>query len=118
MLWAALKQLELPQGHFRRQAPIGPYFTDFAHHGARLVIELDGGQHGYDEGLGRDTLRTAYLEKRGYRVIRFWNNDVDENLSGVVESILAALAAAPPTPSPSPPHAGGGEAQTSRLEQT
>jgi very-short-patch-repair endonuclease len=117
--WAALRQLELPQGHFRRQAPIGPYFADFAHHGLRLVVELDGAQHGEDHGLRRDAVRTAYLEAVGYRVIRFWNHEIRENLDGVVETILAALAEAPPTPSPSPPlasRAGGGGSDTSRLD--
>jgi very-short-patch-repair endonuclease len=116
-LWAALRQLDLPQGHFRRQAPIGPYFADFAHHGLRLVVELDGAQHGLDDGLQQDAVRTAYLEAAGYRVIRFWNHEIRENLDGVVETILAALAEAPPTPSPSPPlaaRAGGGGSDTSR----
>jgi very-short-patch-repair endonuclease len=122
-LWAALKQIELPQGHFRRQAPIGPYFADFAHHGLRLIIELDGAQHGLDEGLQRDTARTAYLEAAGYRVIRFWNHEIRENLDGVVATILSALAdaplaEAPPTRNPSPPlaaRAGGGGCDASRL---
>jgi very-short-patch-repair endonuclease len=116
-LWAALKQLELPQGHFRRQAPIGPYFADFAHHGLRVVVELDGAQHGLDQGVRRDAVRTAYLEAAGYRVIRFWNNEIRENLDGVVETILAALAEAPPTPNPSPPlasRAGGGGSDAPR----
>jgi very-short-patch-repair endonuclease len=111
-LWRALRQLELPQGHFRRQAPVGPYFADFAHHGVRLIVELDGAQHGMDAGLQRDAVRTAYLEAAGYRVIRFWNDEVRDNLDGVVETILAALAEPPPTPNPSPPlaaRAGGGE---------
>jgi very-short-patch-repair endonuclease len=117
-LWAALKQIELPQGHFRRQAPIGPYFADFAHHGLRLIVELDGAQHGFDEGLQRDATRTAYLEAAGYRVIRFWNHEIRENLDGVVETILSAVAEAPPTPNPSPPlaaRAGGGGCDASRL---
>ena len=107
-LWLRLKLVDLPQGHFRRQAPIGPYFADFAHHGLRLVIEIDGEQHGYEAGLSRDSARTAYLELNGYRVLRFWNNDIRDNLDGVMETILHA-AAEPPTPSPSPPQAGGGE---------
>ncbi len=107
-LWAALRRLQLPSGHFRRQAPIGPYFADFAHHGLRLVVELDGEQHGYEAGLRRDAVRSSYLEEAGYRVLRFWNNEVRENLDGVVETILHRLTEPPPTPSPSPPLAGGG----------
>ena len=89
-LWGALRLLELPPGGFRCQVPIGSYFADFAHHGLKLVIELDGEQHGHDAGLRRDEARTAYLEQAGYSVLRFWNHEVRENLDGVVETILAA----------------------------
>jgi very-short-patch-repair endonuclease len=113
-LWRQLNQLELPSGHFRRQAPIGPYFADFAHHGLRLVVELDGAQHGFDECFRRDAKRDAYLADAGYRVLRFWNGEVFRNLDGVVETILAAAAGRPPTPvrgsaatRPSPPLRGG-----------
>jgi very-short-patch-repair endonuclease len=94
-LWRALRVLDLPGGHFRRQAPIGPYFADFAHHGARLVVELDGAQHGHEAGARRDAARSAYLEAAGYRVLRFWNHEVHGNLDGVVETILAALEQGP-----------------------
>ena len=97
-LWRQLNQIEWPAGHFRRQAPIGPYFADFAHHGLRVVVELDGGQHADEPGIARDLVWTAYLERAGYRVLRFWNNEVRENLDGVVETILAAAAKRPPTP--------------------
>lgn len=107
-LWSALRLLELPHGHFRRQAPIGPYFADFAHHGLRLVVELDGEQHGHDAGLACDEIRTAYLERAGYRVLRFWNHEIRANLDGVVETVLAALEERPSAPDPSPPQAGGG----------
>ncbi|MBV9053735.1 MAG: endonuclease domain-containing protein [Hyphomicrobiales bacterium] len=91
-LWRALRLVELPDGHFRRQAPIGPYFADFAHHSLRLAVELDGEQHGQNLGLRRDARRTAYLNEQGYRVLRFWNHEIAENLDGVVETILAAVA--------------------------
>ena len=82
-------------------------------------MELEGAQHGLEEGLRRDAVRTAYLEAAGYRVIRFWNNGIRENLDGVVETILTALAEVPPTPNPSPPPASrawGGGSETSRLK--
>ena len=91
-LWAQLKQLELPDGHFRRQAPIGPYFADFAHFGARLVIEIDGDQHGHSAGQAHDAVRTAYLEAQGFSILRFWNAEIAENLHGVVDTILARIA--------------------------
>ncbi|SEC66006.1 Very-short-patch-repair endonuclease [Rhizobiales bacterium GAS188] len=96
-LWNALRLIELPQGHFRRQAPVGPYVADFAHHGLRIVVELDGDQHGRLEGLRRDARRTAYLAQEGYRVVRFWNHEVAENLDGVIETIIAIVADRPPT---------------------
>jgi very-short-patch-repair endonuclease len=70
-----------------RQYPIGPYIADFAARQAHLVIELDGGQHGSE----RDAARTMLLEQFGYRVIRFWNNDVLANTDGVVEVIRREL---------------------------
>ena len=85
---------------------LGPYFADFASHQLRLVIEVDGGQHSENTA---DTRRTSYLASKGYRVLRFWNNDVLENISGVLEAIDTAIPAdRPPTPI-SPPQAGGGE---------
>jgi very-short-patch-repair endonuclease len=102
-----LRQPPFKAHHFRRQATIGPYFADFAGHQARLVIEVDGGQH---SGSASDEVRTRYLETNGYHVFRFWNNDVLENMSGVLSAIDAAVNAdRPPTPDPSPPQAGGGE---------
>jgi very-short-patch-repair endonuclease len=109
-LWQRLRQPPFKQHNFRRQATIGPYFADFASHRLRLVIELDGGQH---SGSKSDKVRTQFLKARGYRVLRFWNNEVLENMSGVLCAIDAAVnAEAPPTPDPSPPRAalaGGGE---------
>src|SRR6185437_4778234 len=93
--------------HFRRQATIGPYFADFASHQLRIIIEIDGGQH---FGSSADDRRTSFLHAEGYRVLRFWNNDVLPKTSGVLVAIDTAInAATPPTPDPSPPQAGGGE---------
>jgi very-short-patch-repair endonuclease len=111
-LWLHLKRLSLGKSHFRRQATIGPYFADFACHEARLVIEVDGGQHSEPIRAAADQARSAYFSSQGYRVLRFWNNDVLGNVEGVLASIQDALAVharPPPTPDPSPPQAGGGE---------
>ncbi|MFD2183854.1 endonuclease domain-containing protein [Rhodoplanes azumiensis] len=78
--------------HWRRQATIGPYFADFACHDARLVIEIDGGLHGLEDQAGAESKRTAYLEAQGYRVLRFWNNEVLGNIDGVLTVIAEALA--------------------------
>ncbi|KAF0210156.1 MAG: hypothetical protein FD139_2696 [Methylocystaceae bacterium] len=114
-LWTQLRQLEIENVHFRRQAPIGPYFADFACHRTRIVVELDGEQHGFDAEALRDEMRTRFLETSGYRVLRFWNYEILRNLESVVDTICAALyqTQEPPTPSPSPPQAGGGERSAS-----
>ena len=77
--------------HFRRQAPISPYIADFACHSARLVIEVDGGQHGLDDEAAADARRTLWLEGEGYRVLRFWNPDVLGNMDGVMQVVCEAL---------------------------
>jgi very-short-patch-repair endonuclease len=106
-LWQHLRQPPFKEHHFRRQATIGSYFADFASHQLRIVIEVDGGQH---SDSAADDVRTSDLVSKGYRVLRFWNNDVLENLSGVLSAIDTAINADRfPTPDPSPPQAGGGE---------
>jgi very-short-patch-repair endonuclease len=104
-LWWHLRHRLAVQGtHFRRQVHLGHYIVDFASHNARLIIEVDGGQH--DEQSGRDADRTRFLESQGYRVLRFWNNDILRNIDGVLQEIQSALTTTP-TPNPSPQ--GGGE---------
>lgn len=85
-LWQRLraKQIRL---RFRRQFPIGPYIVDFVCLRAKLVIEVDGGQHGVE----RDAVRTKWLEERKYKVLRFWNNDVLDNMDGVLRVIEEEL---------------------------
>jgi very-short-patch-repair endonuclease len=91
---------------FRRQATIGPYFADFACHERRLVIEVDGEQHNETSHAALDQKRTRFLEAHGYRVLRFWNNEVMGNIDGVLQMIFLALResetqAPPPL---TPPH--------------
>lgn len=88
LVWQHLRQPPFKQHHFRRQATIGPFFCDFASHSLRLIIELDGGQHA--DNLA-DARRTVFLESKGYRVLRFWNNEVTENLEGVLTVLLAEI---------------------------
>lgn len=87
-MWSALRDRRLMRYKFRRQHPIGPYIADFACTRHQVVIELDGSQH---VGSTADMRRTAWLESQGWRVIRFWDNDVLSNTSGVIEAILRAL---------------------------
>jgi very-short-patch-repair endonuclease len=91
LLWRHLRLLETKGTHFRRQVPIGPYVADFACMAARLVIELDGSQHGLDLHQQKDAERTRWLEAEGYRVLRFWNNDVSQSPDAVLETIYDAL---------------------------
>ncbi len=84
-----------------RQMPIAGYFADFACRSARLVVELDGSQHA--EMSVVDAERTRRMEAQGYRVLRFWNNDLTTNLAGVLETILAALSGGERGPAPLPP---------------
>jgi very-short-patch-repair endonuclease len=80
---------------FRRQTPIGPYVVDFVCHAAKLVIEIDGGQHFESRKEQRDARRDAYLANKGFRVLRFNNHDVMTNRQGVLETIAAAVGLAP-----------------------
>ncbi|MEA2793085.1 MAG: hypothetical protein QOI87_465, partial [Bradyrhizobium sp.] len=103
VLWQRLRHdIALVGSHFRRQALVGPFIVDFASRKAKLVIELDGGQHDWQQAS--DALRTRQIEAAGYRVLRFWNHDVVGNLEGVLNEIQRAL---PPTPPPPPPRGGG-----------
>jgi very-short-patch-repair endonuclease len=102
--WHLRHRLEFDGTHFRRQVRLGKYIVDFASHRARIVIEVDGGQHGARKIA--DAHRTAFIEREGYRVLRYWNGDVLKNIDGVLEDIVRATTTTP-TPSPSPQ--GGGE---------
>ena len=86
-LWFEVRDRRLGGVKFRRKVPLGPYVVDFPCLEARLIVELDGGQHG---GPG-DAARQDWLERNGYRVLRFWNNDVSGNLEGVLRRIARAL---------------------------
>jgi len=88
-LWRGLREA-LPEWHWRKQVPLGPYFADFASHSAKLIIELDGGQHALSPD--HDAKRTRFLEAEGFRVLRFWNNEVLTNTSGVLDRIAEALS--------------------------
>lgn len=125
-LWYALRELKSHGFHFRKQAPLDRYILDFVCFQARLVIEVDGGQHAEPTGIAKDTARDAYLTWQGFDVLRFWNSDVMKNTNGVMSAIYDKLGLArtvayvgvqpstvrpdvTPTPSPSP-RGGGGRA--------
>jgi very-short-patch-repair endonuclease/DNA modification methylase len=91
LLWSLLRDRRFMGCKFRRQHPIEPYVVDFYCHEARLAIELDGGEHNEPAARARDEERTRFLEARGIRVLRFWNNEVFNNLEGVLQTIYEAL---------------------------
>jgi len=99
-LWNRLRNRELGGFKFRRQVAIDPFIADFLCADAMLIVELDGGQHG--EQAAADARRTKVLESYGYRVLRFWNNDVLANTNGVLEMILLELEKGRPSPYPLP----------------
>jgi very-short-patch-repair endonuclease len=107
IIWRAVRAHRLNNVGFRRQTPIGPYIVDFVSHSAKLIIELDGGQHFDDVHEGRDARRDRFLRSKGFRVLRFSNYDVMTNLEGVWTVIAKAVDEAV-TPSLPSPASGGG----------
>ncbi|WP_144765741.1 endonuclease domain-containing protein [Methylobacterium dankookense] len=119
--WHLRHRLPIVGSHVRRQVPIGPYVADFCCLSARLIVEVDGDQHGSDASAAYDSRRDAYLQAEGFRVLRFSNRMVLREIDIVLDTIHAALAAAPasslpdpagqaePPPPPAPSPQGGGE---------
>jgi len=99
-MWSRLRDRRLCGARFRRQHPIGPYIADFCCTEAKLVVELDGGQHAVQRH--EDQKRTEYIESQGYRVLRFWDNEALTNTEGVLQRIVEALGGKGPSPSPCP----------------
>jgi very-short-patch-repair endonuclease len=91
LLWSSLRAKQLKGCQFYRQRIIGDYIVDFYCPKASLVIELDGGQHYTEEGIDKDRIRDDYLKEQGYKVIRFSDRDIFENLNGVIERIYGDL---------------------------
>ena len=115
-LWSVLRSRRFSGYKFRRQHPVGPYITDFCCPQKGLVVELDGGQHAGQ--IQRDIRRTHFLESQGYRVLRFWDNDVLKEPHSVFEVILRTLksprfGSSPPSSCPSPPEGGRRKTQSS-----
>ena len=112
-LWQRLRGKRFGGLVFRRQVPIGPFIADFCCHAARLVVEVDGGQHGTSLGSARDERRDGFLATEGYRVLRVWNHEVLAETDAVLEAIWSIATercpdrAPPETPLPVPPPQGG-----------
>ncbi len=107
-LWHRLRNRQLANAKFRRQAPIGPYIADFFCADAKLIVEVDGSQHAES---AHDTKRDAFLQAQGYHVLRFWNGEIFDNLDGVLETLYLALTTKNPHPNPSPSRGEGLDAE-------
>ncbi len=90
-MWKYLRNFQIHGLKFRRQYPIGNYIADFVCKEIKLIIEIDGGQHNETDSIEYDNKRTEFLESKGYRVLRFWNCDIDKNIEGVYQKILEAV---------------------------
>ena len=86
-LWNMIKNRQFYNFRFKRQYPIGNYIVDFVCREEKIIIEIDGGQHNEGVNIEADNTRTAFLNSEGYKVIRFWNNNIDNNLTGVFEEL-------------------------------
>lgn len=98
LLWQHLRLRQMNNFKFRRQHPIGKYIVDFICLDAKLIIELDGGQHADEQHLAADLERSTWLEKQGFKILRFWNHEVLIDLSIVKEAIWNALKIDSPPP--------------------
>jgi len=110
-LWSRLRELRQHGFHFRRQVPFRGYYLDFAGHQRKLVIELDGSQHGEERYVRRDQRRDALLAQEGYRVLRIPNSELVEDFEQVFAFIVAEAERPIPPPgslrSPTSPQGGG-----------
>jgi very-short-patch-repair endonuclease len=97
-MWHILRDIDWPGAHFRRQAKIGPFYADFLSHSYKLIIEVDGAQHYEDDAAAIDERRTRFLNREGFKVIRFGNIDVLKNSAGVFDAITDVLKHTIPTP--------------------
>ncbi len=112
-LWNEVRAHRLMGLGFRRQFPIGSYVVDFACPSKRLIVEIDGSQHGEDETARRDAVRTRFLEQDGWTVLRFWNHDVLRDIDGVCMHIVTmAGLAAPRLPGGRPSPEGEGNRES------
>jgi very-short-patch-repair endonuclease len=102
-LWERLRARRFFNTKWRTQTPIGRYHPDFCCPAAKLIVELDGGQHAETRRATYDAERTAFLEASGYRVLRFWNADILSNMEGVLSAILGALSGHHPLPAQATP---------------
>ncbi|MBV9065520.1 MAG: endonuclease domain-containing protein [Methylobacteriaceae bacterium] len=108
-LWLRLRALRPAGFHFRRQVPISNFIVDFACLKARLIVEVDGGGHTRDGVAQSDKRRDVILQQLDYRILRFWNSEVQTNMDGVIETIILSVRQTPPASLRSAPSPEGRE---------
>ena len=91
ILWKILRNRQFKNLKFKRQIPIDKYIADFVCEEKKLIIEIDGGQHNKEENISKDNIRTKILTDEGYKVVRFWNNEIENNLEGVYKKLLDVI---------------------------
>ena len=101
-LWLQLKHFNARSLHFRRQAPVDGYVLDFVEFSRKLIIEVDGSQHNEEAAAKRDTLRDEHFAKAGFKIVRFWNFEINYAMDGVIDKIHSLLLDPPPS-RPAPP---------------
>jgi very-short-patch-repair endonuclease len=116
-LWEFLRHKQISGLKFRKQAPIGKFIVDFVCHEAKIIIELDGGQHDEEKNINYDNERSLWLSSQGYFVQRYWNNEIFENIEGVVDSILDLCSSRICTPHPFLPPQSGGKGRTNEFRE-
>ncbi|MBQ8458640.1 endonuclease domain-containing protein [bacterium] len=99
-LWNIIRNRQFFNYRFRRQFPIGSYIVDFVCREKKIIIEIDGGQHNEKNNINYDIKRSEYLALEGFKVVRFWNNDIDNNIDGVYEKLKEIFEITPSQPSP------------------
>ena len=109
LLWRSIRDRQMGGWKFRRQHPIQPFIVDFVCVERKLIIEVDGGQHA--NKVQEDASRSGYLRNKGYRILRFWNNQVLKETEAVLDMILTALDDDTPSPRPSPSNLGERESK-------
>ena len=87
IIWSIIRNRQFYGLKFKRQVPIGKYIADFCCNEKKIIIEIDGGQHNEPQNIEYDNKRTEFMESEGYKVIRLWNNDINNNLEGVYKKI-------------------------------
>lgn len=96
ILWQYIRNKQIEDAKFRRQVPINKYICDFVCFEKKIIIEIDGGQHNFDKQHEKDLARDDFFTSQGFKILRFWNNDIENNIEGVIQKIIDTIKQCPP----------------------